>query len=74
MSFGDRVLSGLKAIVLIEERTKVLDDALRSIKTKVETSMADHERRLIRLETMVEIARTDGSLLRIAPGSPPSDK
>ena len=74
MSFGDRVLSGLKTIVLIEERTKVLDDALRSIKAKIEASIADHERRLIRLETMVEIARADGSRLRIALGNPEADK
>jgi hypothetical protein len=70
MSFGDRVLSGLKTIVLIEERTKLLDEALRSIKAKVETSVTDHERRLIRLETLIEIARPDGAVLRIAPAAP----
>ena len=66
MSFADRVLSGLKTIVLIEERTKLLDDALRSIKAKVETTVADHGRRLTRLETIVEITRPDGGVLRIS--------
>ena len=74
MSFGDRILSGLKTIVLIEERTKLLDEALRSIKTKVETAIADHERRLTRLETMIEIARPDGAVLRIGPGNSESTK
>ncbi len=65
MSFGERVLSGLRTIVLIEERTKILDDALKAMKTHVERQIADHEKRLIRLETIVEIARPDGSILRI---------
>ncbi len=66
MSFGERVLSGLRKIVMIEERTKVLDDALRAMKAQVERQIADHEKRLIRLETIVEIARPDGAVLRIA--------
>ena len=69
MSFGDRILSGLKSIVLIEERTKALDEVLKSLKGKVEGSLADHERRLTRLETIIEIARPDGAVLRIAPKS-----
>ena len=69
MSIGDRVLAGLKTIILIEERTKALDDALKSFKGKVETALTDHEKRLTRLETIVEIARPDGAVLRIAPPS-----
>ena len=69
MSFGDRILSGLKSIVLIEERTKALDEMLKSLKGKVEDSLADHERRLTRLETIIEIARPDGAVLRIGPKS-----
>jgi hypothetical protein len=42
-----------------------LDDALKAMKTNVERQIADHEKRLIRLETIVEIARPDGSVLRI---------
>ena len=67
MSLGDRVLSGLKTIVLIEERTKALDDALKGLKVKIENSVVDHEKRLTRLETIVEITRPDGGVLRIAP-------
>lgn len=57
MSLGDRVLSGLKTIVLIEERTKALDDALKGLRAKIDNSVADHEKRLTRLETIVEITR-----------------
>ena len=69
MSLGERVLSGLKTIVLIEERTKALDDALKGLKAKIDSSVADHEKRLTRLETIVEITRPDGGVLRIAPSS-----
>jgi hypothetical protein len=67
MSIGDRILAGLKTIVLIEERTKALDDMVKSLRAKVETTLIDHEKRLTRLETIIEIARPDGSVLRIAP-------
>ena len=67
MSLGDRVLSGLKTIVLIEERTKALDEAVKAVKTKIDNSLADHEKRLTRLEIIVDITRPDGSILRIAP-------
>ena len=71
MSFGDRVLAGLKTIVLIEERTKALDELLKAVSAKVEAGLADHEKRLVRLETVVEITRPQGGVLRIAP---PSDE
>ena len=74
MSFGERLLGGLKTIVLIEERTKTLDETVRSLKTKLETTLADHEKRLTRLETIVEITRPDGGVLRIAQGTPDSDR
>ena len=68
MTFGDRVLSGLRTIVLLEERTKALNDTLTSVAVKVEAGMADHEKRLTRLETIVEIVRADGAHLRLAAG------
>jgi hypothetical protein len=52
---------------LIEERTRSLDDVLKALKATVEGGLADHERRLTRLETIVEITRPDGGVLRIAP-------
>jgi len=70
MSLGDRVLGGLKTIILIEERTKALDEVLKGLKAKVETGLADHEKRLTRIETIIEIARPDGAVLRL---TPPSD-
>jgi len=66
MSLGERILSGLKTIVLIEERSKALGDALKGLKEKIDTSVADHEKRLTRLETIIEITRPDGGVLRIA--------
>ncbi len=69
MSFSERVLSGLRTIVLIEERTKLLDDTLKTLKARLDSSLVDHERRLVRLETIVEIARPDGAILRIAEAS-----
>jgi len=66
VTLGDRVLGGLKTIILIEERTNALDDALKGLKAKIETGLADHEKRLTRIETIIEIARPDGAVLRIA--------
>ena len=69
MSFAERVLAGLKTIVLIEERTKALDELLKAVSAKVEAGLANHEKRLVRLETVVEITRPQGGVLRIAPPS-----
>jgi len=71
VSFAERVLAGLKTIVLIEERTRALDELLKAVSAKVEAGLADHEKRLVRLETVVEITRPQGGVLRIAP---PSDE
>jgi len=70
MSFGERLLSGLRTIVLIEERTKQLDERLGKLEARVSGGLADHEARLVRLETIVEIARPDGSVLRITRDPP----
>jgi hypothetical protein len=70
MSFGERLLSGLRTIVLIEERTKALDGRLDKVEAKVGIGLADHESRLVRLETIVAIARPDGSVLRIGRDGP----
>jgi hypothetical protein len=67
MSLADRVLSGLKTVVLIEERVTTLTTTLRDLKSTAEGRLNDHERRLTRLETIIEIARPDGATLRIAP-------
>jgi hypothetical protein len=50
-------------LAALGERMTVLSDGIRTVLSKLE----DHDRRLTRLETMVEIARPDGTVLRIAP-------
>jgi hypothetical protein len=67
VSFADRILAGLKTVVLIEERVTTLSHTVRDLKAVAEGKLADHERRLTRVETIIEIARPDGSTLRIAP-------
>ncbi len=67
MSFADRVITGLKTVVLIEERVTTLSDTVRSLKSLTEAKLVDHDRRLTRLETIIEITRPEGTTLRIAP-------
>ncbi len=67
MSFSDRILSGLKTVVLIEERVTALGTAIKELKTTAEAKLADHESRLTRLETIIENVKPDGGSLRIAP-------
>lgn len=72
MSLADRILSGLKTVVLIEERVSRLDSSLTTLRDTTQAKLANHETRLTRIETIIEIARPDGSTLRIAPpGQPP---
>jgi hypothetical protein len=67
MSLADRVLSGLKTVILIEERVTTLAQTVKDLKTSSEQKLADHGRRLTRVETIIEIAGPDGASLRIAP-------
>lgn len=66
MSFGDKILGGLKSIVLVEEKLQRLEASVAELRRENTKAIADHERRLTRLETIVEIARPDGATLRIA--------
>jgi len=71
MSLADRILSGLKTVVLIEERVSTLASSLATLREATEAKLANHETRLTRIETLIEIARPDGAVLRIAlPGQP----
>ncbi len=65
MSVSDRILSSLRAVILLEDRLARLEQNVATIKTNAADQIADHEKRLIRLETIVEIARPDGGILRI---------
>lgn len=49
-------------LAALSERMTVLTDGVRSLAGKVE----DHQTRLVRLETIIEITRPDGGTLRIA--------
>lgn len=52
-------------LAALGERMTTLTDGVKSLAKKVE----DHQTRLVRLETIVEITRPDGGVLRIAPSS-----
>lgn len=55
-------LERIARLAALGERITVLTDSLKGVLAKVE----DHEKRLTRLETVIEIARPDGTVLRIA--------
>lgn len=63
MSLYGEALAAIRSIVLLDER-------LQSLTGKVD-KLADEVRdlgtRVVRLETIVEITRPDGAVLRIAP-------
>lgn len=65
--YGDAI-AAIKAIVLIDERVQSVTSKVDRLADEVRR-MAD---RLTRLETIVEIARPDGTVLRIA-RPPPSE-
>jgi hypothetical protein len=67
VSFTDRILSGLRTVVLIEERVTSLGAAVAALKGTAEAKLANHEARLTRIETIIEVARPDGHTLRIVP-------
>jgi len=60
--YGDAI-AAIRSIVLIDERVQSLTGKVDRLADEVRR-MAD---RLTRLETIVEIARPDGAVLRIAP-------
>lgn len=70
--YGDAI-SALKSVVLLDERVKQLAGKVDRLGDEVR-SMSD---RLTRVETIIEIARPDGAVLRIASsgtGKPGTDK
>jgi hypothetical protein len=58
----------LARLAALAERVTILTDGVKILATKVE----DHQARLVRLETIIEIIRPDGGVLRIKP-NPPED-
>lgn len=67
MNFSDRIVSGLKTMLLIQEQVARLEASQKSLQEAFKTKIEDHERRLTRVETIIEIARPDGAVLRLAP-------
>lgn len=70
MSFSDRIVSALKTMLLIQEQVTRLESSQRTLQNAVSAKMEDHDRRLTRLETIIEIAKPDGAVLRLAPQVP----
>ena len=56
----------LARLAALSERVTTLTDGVKSLARRVE----DHQTRLVRLETIIEIARPDGAILRLAPTVP----
>lgn len=67
MSFSDRIVAALKTMLLIQEQVTRLETSQRALQSVVSAKMEDHDRRLTRLETIIEIAKPDGAVLRLAP-------
>ena len=61
MSVFDRVLTGVKDVLLIrEEVSRLARDQI-----ELKTGVLDHEKRLIRIETMVEMTGRGGARRRL---------
>ena len=63
MSVVKDILDGLKTAIELNSKVVSVGHAVE----RLATEMRDLDRRLVRVETIIEIARPDGSTLRIAP-------
>jgi hypothetical protein len=62
MSMIKDILSGLKTTIELNGKVTSVANAV----DRLATDMRDLDRRLVRVETIIEIARPDGGVLRIA--------
>jgi hypothetical protein len=62
MSLYSEAIAAIKSVILIDERVQSVARKLDRLTDEVR----DMKDRLIRLETMIEISRGDGAVLRIA--------
>jgi hypothetical protein len=60
-AFGD-IMNGLKTVMELTGKV----DKLMTNHDKLNSEMRDIDRRLIRVETIIEVTRADGATLRIA--------
>jgi hypothetical protein len=67
MSVIKDILAGLKTAIELNGKVVSVGNAV----DRLATDMRDFDRRLVRVETIIEISRPDGGVLRIAgtPGS-----
>lgn len=65
MSAIKDILDGLKTAIELNSKVVSVANAVNSMATDIR----DLDRRLVRVETIIEIARPDGSVLRISPPS-----
>jgi hypothetical protein len=64
-ALGD-IMSGLRTVVELTGKVQTLTGNVE----RLTTDLRDIDRRLVRLETIIEVTRNDGAVLRIAkPGS-----
>ena len=55
MSALDRIMSSIRQVILMETKLQTLADGVE----KVADVLMDHEKRLIRIETLVEVAQSN---------------
>lgn len=60
-AFGD-IMNGLKTVMELTGKV----EKLTSNHDRLDSELRDIDRRLIRLETIIEVTRSDGATLRIA--------
>ncbi len=63
MSTIKDILSGLKTTIELNSKVVSVGNAVE----RLTADMRDLDRRLVRVETIIEITRPDGGVLRIAP-------
>ncbi|MGE5567166.1 MAG: hypothetical protein ACM3YN_13560 [Parcubacteria group bacterium] len=62
MSVLDQVLSGIRDAILLSEKVERLSQNAEALALE----LRDHDRRLVRLETMVEMAQANAARGRLA--------
>jgi len=66
MAALDRILEGVKEVLRLTDEVKRLAEGLKALATEVR----DIDRRLVRVETMVEIAKVEATRQRLPKGPP----
>lgn len=67
MSAFDRLLDSVREVIVLGSEIKRMNEDIRDLALEVR----DHERRLIRIETLIEVAGAKGGARRL---TPPDDR